>query len=150
MKVIIVEDDEFKLDKIKDFFRDQHPTAEVTTVKAVMPAMRTISSASFDFAVIDMSLPTYEVTAVEPGGRPQVFGGKEILRYIERKRINIQVVVLTQFEMFGKGDEAQEISDLGEELFQHYPRIFLGIIYFEHSGKWRDQLMEKLGSVIDG
>ena len=87
-----------------------------------------------------MSLPTFDVGIGESGGRPQVFGGAEIFRYLNRKNIQLATIVVTQFERFGKGDTEKDIDTLRSELKVSFGSNFAGLVYYDTTGDWKESL----------
>ena len=66
MKILLVEDDEFKATDILKVLTDSLPNAIVERAMSVTSALRAINGASFSLVILDMSLPTFELTG--PGG----------------------------------------------------------------------------------
>lgn len=136
MNIILVEDDQFKLNKIHTFLSGEVPDAKIHVAKSVNLAKRMLVKSDFSLAVFDMSLPTFNVGNEEAGGRPQVFGGKEMFRFLKRKEIVIPTIVVTQFERFGKGDRSKDIKTLEEEIASEYPESFSGLVYYDTNEEW--------------
>lgn len=148
--VLIVEDDDHKLKSIVDFLQS-YPGKEISicTATSVTSALRELSSGDFCLAIIDMSLPTFDV-AVDRfgGGRPQGFGGADILRYMVSETPNTFSVVITQYEEFPatSGSVRRDLAQLESDLRKRLSDRFLGVVHFSgHQGAWR----EKLASVLD-
>src|SRR5215469_6069010 len=103
MKVLIVEDDEFKRRRIAQVVRDSFPDVELTLERSVNSGLNGIVDGRPDIVLLDMSLTTFDVGPRESGGKPQNFGGLEILRQMDRLQIVIPVIVITQHERFAAG-----------------------------------------------
>jgi CheY-like chemotaxis protein len=150
VNVLLVEDDDIKgrhiLEHISTSFRD----SRVEVVKSVNEAMRAIWTGSYSLVVLDMSLPTFSIEPdYETGGRPQGFGGHEILRFMKRKRVTTPSIVITQFEQFGSGTEAVNLDRLAEMLRSDHPEIFVGLVYYHPStSQWKAQLASFMTSVL--
>lgn len=148
MNILIVEDDQFKLNKIENFLQAKYPDAKFSIAKSLVRAKREVLRPGFTFAILDMSLPTFDVGAGESGGRPQVFGGAEVFRYMDRKGIRLPTIVLTQFERFGKGETERDISTLGLDLSKSFDKNYIGLIYFDTTGEWKVDLEELLDEKV--
>jgi hypothetical protein len=81
-----------------------------------------------------MTMPTYDVTPSERGGRTRVFGGREILRAIARRKLPARVIVVTQFESFGEGKQKKTLSELSQELRRDFPDNYVDTQRSQHSG----------------
>lgn len=133
VRVLIVEDDEPKLLAVQRFLQQEFPKFEVTSARSLSAAISQLSATTFDLAIVDMSLPTYDFSFdKEGGGKPQGFGGEDIARFIESEAPETRTVVLTQYEQFLKLGEAMKAA-LGE--------MFIGVIHYAGlHGEWRDRL----------
>ena len=145
MKILIVEDDEFKGRRVAEVAQESLKDAEILFSRSVNSGMGALQEEDPDILVLDMSLPTFDVGPNEPGGRPQNFGGLELLRQMERLGISIPTIVITQYTRFFQGSEEIELDVLVDELENDYPKIFSGLIYYNSSqGKWRISLKRML------
>src|SRR5258708_7065919 len=100
-RVLIVEDDEPKLNAVLRFLESEFPTLEILVAKSLNSAIERLASNIIDLAIIDMSLSTYEFSAdKEGGGRPQAFAGEDIVRFVDAESPSTKSVVLTQYEEF--------------------------------------------------
>ena len=95
-------------------------------------------SNKFDFILLDMSLPTYDVGPSETGGRPQSFGGRELLRYIDRKNIIIPVIVVTQYERFNKGQEYLDLDGLHKMLMREHSLTYRACVLCGTNEDWKE------------
>lgn len=141
MKILIIEDDEFKEAKIAEVTQDALPDASLRFARSVNAGMTKIEEERPDVILLDMSLTTFEVTSEEPGGRPQNFGGLEVLSIMQRLGLSIPTIVITQYRRFMKGDDEVPIDHLARELSAEHPESFQTIIYYKMSqGKWKSEL----------
>jgi len=147
---LIVEDESPKLAHIRRFMREIFPYVSIMDALSVSSAMEAIDDNEFDLLLLDMSLPTFDVGQGETGGRPQGFGGIEILRYIEMSGINLQTIVLTGYEAFP--DETGEIIDLDtlrRRLVDEFPGTVKDVFHFSSSLEgWKKSLKEAVSSIL--
>lgn len=149
MKVLIVEDDYYKLVQISAFIGQCLPGAELVTAKAVHSAKQKIREILPDLVILDMSLPSYDIGKQESGGLPETFGGRELLGYLDFLDCAAPVVVVTQFEKFGRDEEEMDLHTLGEALKTSYPANYRGIIFFQSaSDAWKLELSRILREVM--
>ncbi len=97
MRILVVEDDEFKAADLLRILMVILPDATVTRAASVTSALRAISSNRFDLIVLDMSLPTFDLSGPGGGGSPQGQGGIELLRLARRINVLAQYIIVTQF-----------------------------------------------------
>jgi CheY-like chemotaxis protein len=149
VKVLIIEDDEFKQRRIAQVVGGIRPDATVILERSVNAGLNGIKNEQPDLILLDMSLTTFDVGPGEPGGRPQNFGGMEILRQMERLELTIPVVVITQHERFAKGKQEVHLTALHRELAERHGQVFKGLIYYNSAkGGWERPLREQIRDLL--
>lgn len=148
--ILVIEDDEPKLRSVVGFLRETIPDINLETAGSLSSAIRMLSTHEVTLAVIDMSLPTYDVAKDRAGGgQPQGFGGVDILRFIAAEVPSTFSVVLTQYEEFTAGPNGgrKNLHALKEDLHQKFGSRFLDVIYYSGQlGEWRDALLTALAN----
>ncbi len=115
MKILLVEDDEDKRDQLSTFLLT-NVSDDLIITKSLQSAIRALISNTFDLIFLDMSMTTFDITPTEMGGRPQPFGGREVLLQMKRRSIFTPVVVVTQYDRFGQGDDETSLSEVGQTI----------------------------------
>lgn len=150
MQLLLVEDEDPKRAHIQSFVSALVPSAKILTARSVQSALDALDKGKIDLVLLDMSLPTFDVGESERGGRPQGFGGVEVLRYMDRCKLNIPTIVVTAYEAFFLDDKKTGVNleCLGDELMQDHPKTFRGLVYYNSivSG-WDAALAEKILAV---
>ncbi len=145
MNILLVEDDEFKLKRIRDFIISNFSSVNLTEAASVGSAKTAIKKTKVDLILMDMSLPSFDVNSDESGGRPHTFGGKELMAYMKYKNIYIPVIVITQFEKFKSEEGELDLKNLNKNFKKEYSGIYVATIAFSHLN---DVWMDDLGSHI--
>lgn len=141
MKILIVEDDELKRKRLQTFVADLEFSVDVTYARSYKSGLLSLIKDVFHLAILDMTLPTYDVEPGHDGGRPMSLGGRELLRQIKRRSINLSAVIVTGFDTFGEGVEIFTLSQLVEDLNRDFSDNYLGCVYFDGTtDEWEDQL----------
>jgi CheY-like chemotaxis protein len=145
MQVLLVEDDEDKREQLSFFLERKIKDVVISKALSLHSGVKALSTSHFDLVILDMSMTTFDRTPTENGGRPQPFGGREIMHQMERKEIATKVVVVTQYDMFNQGDEVTSLYELDKQLRQLFPNLYLGAVHFSvsYSG-WQDDLKSLL------
>lgn len=148
MRILLIEDDQNKLKQLEHFILRQAPTAHISVRRSYQSGLEAVMASSFDLVLLDMSLPTYDQSPNEAGGRKRPFAGKEILRQMNRKHILSSVVVITQFTRFGEESETISLSQLRSDLGSAGYEIYRGTIYYSaEAANWESELREVLEKV---
>lgn len=150
-EVLIVEDEAPKLDRLVNFVSTTWPDATIRTARSVRSAISSIQTAVPDLVLLDMSLPTFDIGPKEPGGRPQGFGGIEVLRYFDLFEIAVPTIVVTAYEAFSRETGTLvNHGELNDLLSTEHPGNYRGLVYYNSLfTDWRNNLtaliQEQLG-----
>jgi len=95
-------------------------------------------------------LPTFDVAPGEQGGRPQGFGGVEVLRYLDFYSLQCPVVVVTQYEAFLDKGKHVDLSALAQRLAVEHPKSFREIIYYGGGSDelWKRKLEAAIARIV--
>jgi CheY-like chemotaxis protein len=141
MNLLLVEDEEAKERHIAAFVSRLLPHANLRIAHSVRSAMDSLLKEIPDLLILDMSLPTFDIGPNESGGRPQGFGGLELMRNMELEEIRCPTIVLTGYEAFTKSGGQVTLDALSAELAREHPEVFKGIFHFNSAyGDWQDRV----------
>lgn len=147
MKILLVEDDEDKRGRIVEFIRQELRT-EIDTARSFQTGRKFITEKKYDLILLDMSMPTFDITPTESGGRSQPFGGRTLLFEMQRRKINTKVIVITQFDFFGVDDEEISLDELDLELKETFHQNYLGAVAFNIGYEdWKENLLKRIQNV---
>lgn len=146
MRVLVVEDEDPKRANILAALRRFRPDSTPVEARSVSSAIQHLRGSTPDLILLDMSLPTFDVGPGESGGRPQGFGGVEVLRYIDRFGIRVPVIVITAYEAFAKDGRQINLTALEDQLKKAHGEMFIGIVYYNSV---YETWLEDLSSAID-
>lgn len=150
--MLVIEDDEPKQRSIVSFLRDILPwDFEIKTAESLTSAVAVLCSEEVIFAVVDMSIPTFDfIKDRRGGGQPQGFGGMDILRFIDSEMTITKSVVLTQYEEFVLPIDGKRRDPVGLEsiLRNELDERFQGVIHYAgQHGVWRQTLREVIEKI---
>lgn len=149
MKIIIIEDDQNKLKQIEAFIKKHRPFTIISVCRSYQSGLSTVLTEPADLIILDMSMPTYDQSPHENGGRKRPFAGKDILRQMMRREIASPVVIVTQFTRFGEESEAISLDELRQELSHaHYPNYIETIYYSAEAANWEQSLLSVLDRYV--
>lgn len=150
MRLLIVEDEAPKLRNIKEVAEELGFFSVVEEARSVSSAIKILKAGSFELVILDMSLPTFDIAAGESGGRPQGFGGREVLRYMARFKVKPPVIVATAYEAFPDKGKAIDLNGLGASLEAEHPEMFKGIVFYNTMfSKWREEIVATIRRVLE-
>jgi CheY-like chemotaxis protein len=150
-RILLVEDEAPKRENIRSLLQQMDLLDGVQEAHSVGSAVRALRSGQYDLVLLDMSLPTFDIEADASGGRPQGFGGVEVLRYMDRFRIKTPSIVVTAFEAFGEGGKELDLQALEETVRRDHPGTFRDLVFYNSMfSTWRDDLRQKIEKALAG
>jgi len=149
MRILIVEDDLNKLRHLEQCLVTAYPHAEIIRARSYQSGLKSALSVTPSFIVLDMTLPTYDVSTTESGGRPRPFAGREILSEVARKVGRGKVIVVTQFETFGEGTQKKTLAELDAELQAAFPELYIGAVYYHPAQSEWETSLRKLAEAAE-
>ena len=147
--ILIVEDEDPKRANIISALSELNISYDLIEARSVLSAINCLRATTPELILLDMSLPTFDIAPRESGGRPQGFGGVEVLRYIDRFGLSVPVIVVTAYEAFSQGGKQIGLNDLGKQLLLSHGAVFSGMIYYNSVyEKWREDLQKLVREVL--
>lgn len=148
MKILLVEDDENKRAQLEHFIRSSWPKNVLDVAISLQSGLRKVQETNYSVVILDMTLPNYDLGIDESGGIIHALGGKEFLRKMKRFKVRTPVVVVTQFETFGKGAERLDLESLMTSLANDYGGLCIGTVYYNSAiDTWKGQLAALVNKV---
>jgi CheY-like chemotaxis protein len=148
VRVLLIEDEVPKQEHILSALKELRPLARVRVARSLKSAIEEIVSDRPNLVLLDMSLPTFDIGPKESGGRPQNFGGVEVLRYMELYDLHFPTVVITAYEAFSKGGKPVDHDSLHNQLLQDHPSSYKGLIYYNSLfSEWRRELADLISNI---
>jgi CheY-like chemotaxis protein len=149
MKVLIVDDDNNKLGQISQLLTEILQDAEFLVARSYQGGLREVVRNTPDMMVLDMSMPTFDPAGGNSRWRP--FAGRDVLREMQRHRIYIPVVIVTQFENFGDGTGEKTLEELKAELARDFPLQYAGTVYYNAAqSQWKRELEDLVQRLAEG
>ena len=149
MTIILVEDDDDKRRTIAECLTERFPNTDIVQARSMRSGLRAIIEAGGgDVVVLDMAMPTYDISIDEHGGTPQAYGGRELLRHMSERDIVAPTIVITQFETFGQGSEALTLEQLDAQLRLEHEQYRGTVYYNSATEEWKDALFKMVSAAV--
>jgi len=148
MKILLVEDNFFKRGKIVDFI-NSIIGLDVVEAASYNSGLSLAISDDFDFLILDMSMPTFDRTESDMGGRFKVLAGKEIVAKLKKQNRLVPFVILTGFADFSVDTDKLNLDQIND-LMALMGDAYRGTIFFDSANsKWKDELKSVIVSLTD-
>lgn len=146
-RILVVEDDGFKLALVLEFVRSLLPESNIRTATSYASARSEIAK-STDLLILDMSLPSFDVRPGEPGGEAQGLAGQRLLHLMSDFGYDVPTIILTQYSNHNDGTRRVDLNDLRTSLRRDFPDLVKGVIYYSSSSdEWRDEIRSVLSTL---
>lgn len=144
MKILIIEDDKIKIEKLSLFFQGHNFEIKESYHSGLRSLL---GSQEFDLLILDMSIPLWERGNNDLGGNFEQFGGVNILREMKRRLRLIPTILVTMFDVFADGKLT--FSQVNCDLLARFAEFYRGAVFYNASeeDRWKSDL-EKLIQTI--
>ncbi|MND19005.1 hypothetical protein D3C80_93040 [compost metagenome] len=141
IKILIVEDNMHKRQSIISSIKNSFEDSIIDEAHSFTSAWSLLLNNGYDFALLDMSLPTFDKTETNTGGTFRVFGGKELARKVIRRKIYTPFLFITQYKNFSEDKSSHSFESLKAELTESYPEQCKGFIFYSNANsEWKDEI----------
>lgn len=143
MKLLVIEDDDFKYDRICDLIKEVYPSAMIDRTDNVRDSVVYLKANEIDKLILDMSLPTHSIVSGEGSPQPMPMGGVEILFSIKRYYKNqLQVIIVTQYPDIELDGESIAIELAASAINEKYGICNVTcVLYNELKNDWIDKFI---------
>ncbi|MAX90693.1 MAG: hypothetical protein CMK99_08125 [Pseudomonas sp.] len=144
MRVLVIEDNPLKRDKIVEFLGGRAIT-DLQEAASYNSGFTVASENIFDLIILDMSMPTFDRSDTTHGGRFRAVAGKEIARRLKKAGKLVPFVVLTGYTDFSTDSQNLSIEQI-DVLLSELGECYRGCVFFDSTNS---QWEEKLTQVIE-
>lgn len=144
MKILFIEDHPYKRAQIINYLEETISNVIIMSKGSYNSGLKELilHNSEYDFLLLDISMPIYDISPEESGGEFIPQAGKLILKEMFLREIPTQVIVVTMYENYVDGTS---IFKLDGELREEFSDNYLGYVYFTASNTiWKDKLTNLL------
>jgi CheY-like chemotaxis protein len=143
MKILVIEDSPEKARHLVEFLSSELAHPDVETRQSYRNGLAAIRDGRPELVLLDMTLPNYDRSGADRGGRTRVYAGRDILREMQRLKLPSHAIIVTQFETFREDGQERTLEELQRELEDDFPINYLGTVYYHASrSDWRPKLAQ--------
>lgn len=141
MDILIIEDDDYKLERLKIFASVELENLTISTSESLKEALEAIGKNTFDLIFVDMAIPSHPTIAGQ--GTPVSFntGGLEVLMELAAMGRSDPCIIITQYPDIEISGEYIPIGDVKTKLpLLLECEVAACIFYEEDSNTWEAEL----------
>lgn len=149
MKILIIEDNQYKITQMLAFLANDFPMIGITIKNSYHSGLKEIKqySLQYNLILLDISMPTYDIKAGEHGGTPLPLAGKLILNEMNLRDIRTKVIVVTMYENYVDGTK---LLELDKQFTTEFDSNYMGYVYFSPDDTigWKENLKIKIQTLL--
>ncbi len=143
MKLLIIEDDKIKIDKLSAFLSN-HDFDLRESFQSGLDALR---NNNYDLLILDMTIPLWEKENNDINQNYEQFGGEKILREMKRKKMIVPVILFTMFDKFPIGTDVLTFEEISLKYKENYS-FYIGAVYYDsRNDDWKINLKNLIESI---
>ena len=141
MKILLVEDDEYKQTKVEKALASIFPDLELMVAKSVRDAVNCMQGDGFDHVILDIALPSHGQVPGGGAGLPMPSGGIEVLLELSFQSRTDPVTILTQYPEIEFDGRLVDLKRARRLLERSINATIVDVIHFEmDQDHWELQL----------
>ena len=147
MTILLVEDEVSKCRRISEYLNESFQNLSISVAQSITSAIIKIRQNSFDFLLLDMSLPLFDNADLvhSDSNEFDAFGGIAVLDEIDRLQLSCKVILITAFDTLGEGSTLIRLPEITIKLDKDYPDNYVGSVFYNMSSlSWKQQLSKLL------
>lgn len=141
MKILLVEDDQFKQELIEGMLKERYSDAAISLARSVQQAVKLIRNNDYNLIILDIALPSHDSKA--GGAQPisQPAGGIEVLLELSYEERADPVIIVTQYPEIEFNGRLYALAKARSALSRQISVNIRDVIFFNaQASAWRDQL----------
>jgi CheY-like chemotaxis protein len=145
-RVLIIEDDKIKIEKLLEFFSD----CEVTVLESYHSGLKEVihNTSDYDYLILDMTIPIWDKENSDLGGDTEQFGGQTIMMEMKRRKKFLPTVVVTMFDVFPTPTGTQTFDEINNLFISDFTLFYLGAVFYSASDEtWKIKLKNLLKNI---
>ena len=127
-KILIIEDDKTKIDKLKALLSNQDLVIKESFREGVLELKS--SFRDFDVLILDMTIPLWEKGNNDLGGNVEQFGGEKVLKEMKRRKLLVPTILFTMFDVFPVNGEMLTFQQIDNRYKEEFSDFYTGGIFY--------------------
>lgn len=144
MKILLVEDDGFKLQSVRSQIAIGFPEALIDEAYSIHDAFQSLKLGTYDFVLLDMSLPSHRAKEGAGAVYSHPVGGLDVLFNICGRKRTEKVIIITQYPHIEFDQMYVLVEDFCKIAIDNNLINLVAAIRFETTGEWKDALLQSI------
>ena len=145
-KILIIEDDKIKIERLNIFFNDMEITFKESFQGGLLELKNNFKN--YDFLVLDMTIPLWEKGNNDLGGNYEQFGGEKILREMKRRKLFLPTILFTMFDVFPTKEGNITFSEVNLIFKKEFPEFYIGAVFYNaNEDNWESEMSNLISEI---
>ncbi|MEE3923322.1 hypothetical protein [Pseudomonas viridiflava] len=141
MKILIVEDDDYKLERIRSFAALAFGGVDIRASESLKGALEAVADDIYDLIFVDMAIPSHPTIAGQGTPVPFNTGGLAVLMELAALDRHDPCIIITQYPDIEISGEYIPIDQVREKLpLLLECEVLACVFYDEDKDSWQDEL----------
>ncbi len=150
MAILIVEDDPFKYNEIKELLAEIRPDIELIVVNSVKGARSALSNQSYVCIFLDIALPSHDLQRGKGAPASLPSGGLEVLYELSYCERDDPVIIITQYPSIEIEGKLIPLSRVAETLTRLLDVNLRGAVQFDkYTIIWKSDVIDIMEKMVD-
>ncbi|MNL34864.1 hypothetical protein D3C87_1568590 [compost metagenome] len=139
MRVLLIEDDKRKIEKLFAFFEGSVLTLKESFQGGVLELKENYDQ--YDYLILDMTIPLWEKGGNDLSGNYEQFGGEKVLREMKRRKLLLPTILFTMFDVFPTKRGNITFNELNDMFKKEFSDFYLGAVFYtSNQDNWKMEL----------
>jgi CheY-like chemotaxis protein len=152
MKILVADDQDSKQESLTEFIVSNFKDTEIDHSYSFKGTRDKIIKNRYDLVLLDMTMPSFDSQPDKDNivdGKNRALAGKDIIQTMAYRQIIYNVIIVTQFDVFGRHYQMTSIDEIIEPLVSDYPEIVKGYVLWDYqSDTWKTKLLNMINGLM--
>lgn len=145
-KVLIIEDDKIKIERLSAFFVSEEINIKESFQSGLFEIKNT--ERAYDFLILDMTIPLWEKGNNDLGGNYEQFGGEKILREMKRRKLFLPTILFTMFDIFPTKEGNITFNEINDIFRKEFSDFYIGAVFYNsNEDNWKLEMKDLISKI---
>ncbi|TCI04924.1 response regulator [Corallincola luteus] len=151
LNFLIADDNYEKRQDLSDLVSENFVECNIDFSESFNSTSKMLREQTYDLVLLDMSMPSFDPRDGKSKSPVKALAGKDLMLKMRYRGISFPVIVVTQFDIFGRHSDAVGIDKLVDDLRDDFPDNFIGCVFYNTQSKsWKQELLDMISGVVNG
>ncbi|ENG8680287.1 hypothetical protein ACOBM3_17090 [Enterobacter hormaechei] len=150
--ILIADDQLEKQRSLKNFLENNFNEYTLDSSYSFRSTREKIIKNKYSLILLDMTMPSSDSKTNSDfvsDGKGRALAGSDIIQTMHYRMMDTPVIIVTQFDVFGRHNQLTSIEEITSELLSNYPSIVKGFVLWDYqSDNWNNILLNLINGCL--